>query len=354
MPKDYLYRGEQVAGQWVLVEARMALLSIGTSLFNGQSPRSQLDPLGRRFLLPLLESVIATGARVTHRFTEQGVEYQAEAVPVVGPSGVVHAAMGFYVPAGEQPGPRPEIGAWEWDWPAQRTYWTPELFEVWGLPYAPGDRLDMAVPEWFSLSEPGGFPRLMEVMTRFRLSKLTDLQIHLFRVARKDTGVLQQLRLTGRTIFGDGGEPKWFRGVTVRVDGYQGIEQQFNWQQYLDAALTLNPAPVCFVDLGTMKIMLNNTPWEQVGLTMPDDGLLTSAVHPEDRDYLRTFIASAPVVPAPAPALAAIRFAAAAGWAATDIGAVRLAIREGDLEVAQAMVRLQPRLGEPELGAAQG
>jgi hypothetical protein len=337
--------GQYRAGEWVLVEAQGRLLSIGKSLFNGQSPRTQLNSLGRRFLLPLLTQTASTGEPATKSFTEAGIEYQAQSEPVLGPSGVVHAVLACYVREGRRPDRRPEIGAWEWDAPKLRTHWTPDLFRVYGYPAPPAGQSFWEAPEWFGLTESGGFPALMEVLARFQTGRLADLQIHLFRISRADTGAIQRLRLAGRTYFDQDGTVAWFRGVTVRVDGhYLGIDEQFNQQQYLDAALMLNPAPVCVANLsGDLRVMLNNTPWERVGLDMPQDGLFISAVHPEDRTRVRAFLQGAAIAPSPGTSVTQARCAAGSGWIKTELAAVRLSIDEGEMAVSQVMIRLRPQ-----------
>lgn len=330
------------AGRWVVTESGGRLLSIGRSLYQGQTPRSQLKPLARRFLLPLITEASQKKETATRTYIDAGRIYQAYAFPVVGPSGELHAVMSYFVEAGGQPDVQPEVGAWEWDVPKLRTYWTRDLFSVYGFPEPPEGRTSWDVPEWLKLSETGGFAAWMEVRSRFQTGKVDDLQLHVFRVQRPDTGGTQRLRMSGRTFYESGvAKARWFRGVTMRVDGYLvEVERQDGHQQYLDAALGLNPWPVFVIDLDTTQIMLNNKQWDAVGLEMPRDGLLTSAVHPDDRAALTGFLLGA--ASAAEPAVAKVRMACGPKWIPVLLAAVRLSVEYGGLALDQVMIRVEP------------
>lgn len=330
------------SGQWVLLEAKGRLLSIGRSLFHGQAPRAHLNALARRHLLPLLTATADDAKPASRTFVNQGVTYRAEVIPILGPSGAIHAVLGTYVREGESPDPRPEIGAWEWDLYKERTFWNADLFKIYGFPQPPEGRTFWEAPEWFSLFEQGSFPHFMSMLSRLRADELKGLQIHFFGVARADTGAFQRLRLAGRTVYGSDNRPQWFCGVTVRVDGWRlDSNEDFNRQRHLDAALILNPFPVCIVDLADLRVMLNHTSWRQVGVDMPNDGSLNSVVHTDDQAYLSAFLVTAPMASA-GPSTTTVRFSRGPVWRRIHLAAVRLTDEQLDPKVGQVMIRLQP------------
>lgn len=335
---------DTLRGQWVLTDPKLRLISVGKSLYHGQSARSYLDTIGRKHLLPLMCKAAATGAEITETHEVNAKRWDVAAVPVLGPSAVVHAVLGRYDHAGAAPDRRPEIGAWEWDVASLRTYWTPALFHVYGYPEPPAGRDHWEAPEWFSLLERGAYPQMRTVLARFHEAQESELLIHLFRIERMDNGAIQRLRLAGRTIRHPDGRPQCFRGVTARVDGCAlDTDEQFVQQQFLDASLALLPSPTCVVDLEDERLYLHNMPWSQIGIDEPQTQRLSAAVHPEDIDYLRAFLSTAPLVPAERPAVTTARFAAHGAWQPVNVAALRISIRPHltSKDLNQVMIRLE-------------
>lgn len=339
-------RLSQYAGQWVLLESRGQLLSIGDALFQGQSAKSILSGYARQHLLPALLAAGESNLRVASTFENHaGGQWRFEAVPVLGPRGTAQAVMGYFAPAGVAPEPQPVIGSWEWDDAERRTYWSEDLFGVFGLPVPLTGPDNWTPPHWFAWSVAGGIPELTEVLGRFRTAKPTDLQIHLFRAPRADAGDIQTLRLAGRTIFDDRGLPRWFRGITVRIEGSrQKFASQFNNQQFLDAALSLNPHPVCVVDLDDHSIILRNCRWMESDIALPAGSRLDSLIHPDDCDDFWVFLAQAPLAPTPSPTNSYVRLYGTDGqWHRVGMAVVRLTHASESPAMQHAMIRICPQ-----------
>ena len=328
------------AGQWVMLDATGRLLSIGQSLYHGQSARAHVDGVARRHLLPLLHDLAGHRSAASSQFTFGARRWVAAAEPIIGPTGALHGRLGIYYLLGETPPPRPQVGCWEWDAPALTTYWDRRLFAVYGFPEPPEGRDHWDAPEWFNLLERGGYPQMREVLASFQTASPESLIIHLFRIARADNGQMQTLRLAGRTIADADGKPLHFRGTTTRVDGFQlEIDETFTQQQYLDAALALSPLPICVLDLHDDRIFVSSLPLSAIGLApLGPDQQLSGTVHPDDYRGLRAALAQAPQAPTATPARVYARFATATGWRRVEVSAIRVGARREGFE--QVMMRL--------------
>lgn len=312
-------------GRWLLLDARQRLLAIGSSLFHGQSPRSYVDPISRRLLLPAAAEVADSGEALDMVRHDNDRALWITVRPVIGRSGAVHALLAAYVDADRELPPAPKIGTWEWDAPRLRTYWDRDLFDIYGFDPQDDTRQYWESPEWFGLLDQGGYPQMREVLARFQSASDEHLIIHMFRVARARDGELTTLRLAGRAVLEDG-TPRWFRGITMPVDGFQfEVDELFREQQFLDAALQLCPNPMAVIDLMDLRIYLTNATWKKSDILAPADMHLETITHPDDFERFVDFMRAAPAVPSQTMAETRARFAVEGGWRECAVSAVRVA-----------------------------
>ena len=245
---------------------------------------------------------------------------------VRGRSGDVHAVLGGWTSDRELPmPPPPTMGAWEWDVPPLITRWSADLHRVYGYPVPPGGHGWWEAPEFFGLLEVGERARMRAVLERFHHAQPDDLIIHSFEARHAQTGEIQRLRLAGRTVW-ERGAPRWFRGVTMRVDtDDQADAADQGLGDILAGALALSTHPVCLVDITDQRIYLRTHQWGSAGFADPEHGKLTSAVHPEDTERLLRALACARES-WHRPTTCTARFATATGWRSVEVSAVSVVV----------------------------
>jgi hypothetical protein len=337
--------GKALAGQWVVLDAGGLLLSIGDKAYSGQSPRNYLDLPGRNCLLPLLLKVAGEGAPDREIHSLHGEKWTVEAIPVLGPSGCVHAVMGYYVAAFEHSPEWPVVAAWEWDVSSMRVRWTPEMYRFYGLADpSVDDKGFWDVPEWFGLLEPSSYGKMREFLASLHASRGRAPVVQTYRIIRADTGASSTLRTVGRTVLDQSGQPHWYRGITTLSNHYQaGPEEEFNRQQLIQAGQAMIICPLLVTDAHDDRVFLNvGAPWSAIGVAAEANAPLYSLVHPDDADALRGFLDAAPSTPVRRVPVMRARFPTERGWKSVEVGVVRFLLRVTGAEVEQLMVRFGP------------
>lgn len=332
------------AGSWILVEERGRLLSIGTSLFHGQAPKTYLDPIASSHLLPTMITTLSSAQRTEMTFTALGQPWDGHIVPVLGASALPHAVLGCYLHRGAQVPEPPTVGGWEWDVVNERSSWGTEVFTAHGYRLPKPGAMQPTAAQWFAMLDEGGNPITRAAVARFmRAASPDQLHVHLFRVGHATSGGIRHLRLAGRTYFDAEGRPTRLRGVTALVDGHTvGAEEQLDQQQFVEAILQMSPTPICVVSHDANTIFLNSTSWDAVGVDMPPDHRLSSAVHPDDLETLRNLLVAARPAWHGEPTSTRVRFRSASEWTWVDVSAVRLEhpVAPGGIPVDPVMIRL--------------
>jgi hypothetical protein len=329
----------------VITDPHLRLLSIGNCLYEGAALAPSLDRVGRRILLPAIQAAARKGVSTLTSAGTHGRQWDVIAMPVRGTTAQVHAVLACYTDRAERSSWPPLVGAWEWDTSdldALRTFWTPELFTLYGIDPPSGSR-GWDAADWFRLLEGCGYAQMRAVLARFLSAPSGQLITHVFRIARADTGRLQTMRLAGTVERDSRGVPTRLRGITTCVDGccYELHDCEMQ-QQLIDATTALSGVPVVVVDLDSKLMRSIGSPWEIIGLHSPHTAALAAVVHPDDLTPLLAFLASAPLSPTQAPALTRVRFSAAPGWHPVSVAAVRIRIVGTKSSTYHAVIRLGP------------
>lgn len=351
------------ANRWILLDGAGRLLAIGAAPYDGTSPRTGLDVVGKRVLLPRMRQAGVDGLPRHAEVTRYGGHsWQATVQVITGPvCGAALGVLGCYGPDAVRFPPPPVVGAWEWEvrppGPGQvlRNHWSPAMFDVYGLPHGlphpdsaralrGADHAGEAARRGYVWEGARWLDELVHASDRVamrlaleRFARLPpgELFTHVYRV-RPDGAAPRTLRLAGRgAALADGesaeGQRRWVRGVSMRTspearasdasgDGVAG---------YLEAALLL-AGPACVIDTAYEHIYLTSADFAELGLALPEHRRLSGLCHPEDLPALRTLLRQ--VTPPTQPDATTDRGTATGwrGWRRSDPLPVRLAAAEGD------------------------
>ncbi|UJW28671.1 hypothetical protein L3Q67_25740 [Saccharothrix sp. AJ9571] len=292
----------QRAGHWVLLDARFHLLAIGRALYQGTSPRSSLDVTARRILLPRMRAACLDGLPHAQVQEDFGHRWSTAVRPILGPvSGQPLAVLGCYGPA-DAPLPKPPlVGGWEWQvtppGPEQqlRSYWSPELFEVYGnaVPAGPGPHWREAVQWLDEVVESTHRTGIQRVLQTLRTATSDALIIHSY-AARNSSGARVHLRMAGRRDVIAPGPDTWLRGVTMRLKSPGGTSSDSDkTPSYLDAAFALSRDALCAIDVLYEHVYLTSTHFADLGVALPAHRHLPEMCHPDDLPTLRAMLAQA-------------------------------------------------------------
>lgn len=338
--------GQDISGQWIVVDRGQGVLSVGRRLYRGQSLRNLTSGRYRDHLSAAVRRATSTAAVVDQKLRLNGRQMQVHVEPIAGPSRLIHGSTCYIGDASHRPSiqDRPSVGAWEWDLQGSRTRWSRSLYPVYGLtePENP-TTWSFEAPQWFDLLEPGAYPRMMELLARLRAEKPGEsgLMFASFRLA----GDGRQLRLSGRGDPGPQVGHRLFRGLTMRTDGYLTPEEdQDNLRNFADVFLALSSQPMAVIHFDDGRMNLRNRAWREAGLDVPDqDDEFLSLIHPHDREEVAAFLLQAPMQDRDGLPTLKSRVRINGSW--TVIGlcamAVRFSASHGAGVVDQVMVRLE-------------
>lgn len=312
------------SGQWVLVDSKFQLLSIGAALYKGTSPRAALDATARGVLVPRLHAALLgdeAGDRTVRYF---GRAWRTSAVPVLSPlSRTPVAVLGCYRPPEASPPEPPLVGAWEWHvtppGPDQRmrVFWSPAQFDLYGIPRPGSGRPDAPAQSWWE--GPQWLDELVFDSDRAEMRRVLDalvhartdgLFIHSYRVRSPATGRVQRLRLAGRSRTDSTGT--WLRGISMRMAD-EDAAAPAPAAAVLDAAFTLSADPLCAIDPAYEHIYMTSANFGELGIELPPDRHLPKMAHPEDLAALRAFLREASERPDQTIAPVTVRLAASRG-----------------------------------------
>ncbi len=318
------------ADQWVLVDARLQMLRAGTALYHGVSPRAGLDVTARHVLIPQIRDAVRHGQECTGTDEYGGRHWDYRVIPIHGPViGTPLAILGCYGPdAAAFPEP-PLVGAWEWritpPGPDQqmRTYWSPELFDVYGID-RPADTSAQhwEGPQWIDeLIVETDRPEIRRQLDRFIAATTDGLFLHVYRTNNPATGQTQRLRLAGRSYRGNHSAPSWFRGVSARVDDESEVEAPPGTHDFINAAFRVSRDPLCAIDTTYEHLYMTSQNFGSLEVALPTHRYLPEMVHPDDLEPLRGLLTSAASRPERTVGPARIRFrhASGTGWHALDV-----------------------------------
>lgn len=335
---------QQHANEWVLIDARLQLLSIGSALYRGTSPRTALDPTARQVLIPRMRNAAVDGHARTDSARHACRFWRTRVTPIKGPvSEQPLAILGCYGPDDTEFPPQPMIGSWEWrvtpPGPDQqmRTYWSPTLYDVYGIPRPGSDVPD--APQWQWWEGPQWLDELILDSDRADMRRVLDafihaetdaLFIHSYRVRAPATGEVHRLRLSGRSYVADHGTDKWFRGVSVRVADVADAPPP-STAGVMDAAFALAADPLCAIDTEYEHIYLTSKNFGELGIKLPAHRHLPEMMHPDDMQALRNFLKDTVTQPRGAVGPVRVRFAAIdGGWRTVAFTGTGLRISSGD------------------------
>lgn len=319
------------AGQWVLVDSRFQLLSVGAALYRGTSPRGALDVTARNLLMPRMRVALLDGQERAAPVRNLDEHWRTWVLPVLGPvSQVPLAVLGCYTPADVLAPAPPLVGAWEWrvtpPGPDQqmRTFWAPALFDLYDIP-RPGSGLPGAArqpwwegPQWLDdLVLDSDRAEMRRVLDGFIHAETDGLFIHSYRVRSPATGEVRRLRLAGRSYVADKGPDKWFRGISTRVDDADEVAPPPpSTAAVMDAAFAVSADPLCAIDTDYEHIYMTSANFGELGVDLPAHRHLPKMVHPEDVQQLRNFLKEAATRPAETIGPVTARFATGdgTGW----------------------------------------
>lgn len=299
--------------QWVVLDARFHLLAVGDALYRGVSPRTTLDPAARRILLPEMGAVAGDGKPRQRNVEAFNRRWTVRALPVLGAvSGKPLAMLGCYGPEGTPFPPRPSIGSWEWKvtppGPDQqvRTYWSDELYDVYGIPKpaAAARVLSGRAPDTLSWWEGPQYldelvadhdrPQMRRIVDEFLTASTDALYVHCFTGRNPFTGELRKLRMAGRSEVSEPGETTWFRGTTLNIDHLSPDQNDLvGARDYLDAALALSREAMIGIDTSYEHIYLTTGAFSQLGVRLPPSRWLPKMCHHDDLETLRHMLKQA-------------------------------------------------------------
>lgn len=345
-------RHDEYAGEWVLVADRSQLLAIGSRVYSGLSPRGSLDLIGRQILLPRLLPTLAgdDDGRIRYDTFDQR-RWRSRLVPIHSPrTGTLIAVLGVYVPAEKELPERPLVGAWEWrvtpPGPDQvmRTWWSPTLFDVYGIPYPkdrPRSEWSWEGPQWLDeLISPDDRPAIRRGLDEFMHAATDRLISMIYNVTNCD-GEQHRLRLAGRSYVNEPGPDQYFRGTSMRVDHLEANTPAAS-NPYINALLGISADPVCAIDVEYEHAYMTSADFsKRLGLVdLPADRHLPRITHPDDLDVLRTLLREAGQTSATA-GPTTIRMAAAdGGWQTIEIVARSVRLTEDDDEPHHVICRM--------------
>lgn len=291
----------------MLVDTRMRLIAIGDDQFDGHSPRSAMDLVGRVGLLPSLKQCALDGRSRDIRATVKDRPWSVHVRGITAPtSGVPLAVHGCYVAEGDPVPPPPTVGSWEWEisppGPNQvmRTYWSPDLYRLHGMRPRPreeyGSDWDVSGwegPQWLDeLLVPADRAEMRRIIDRAITAPTDALLTHTYRVRSPDTGETRHLRFAGQRWIQQGANepPWWWRGITLRLPSGVGPAERPATAPLLDATFTLSRDPLFAVDVDYEHLYLTSRSFADLGLAVPANRHLPSMCHPDDLTALRTML----------------------------------------------------------------
>ena len=151
-------------GNWVIVERKLGVISIGDRYYGGHSMRRIFDQSGRVLLMPAIRSAATEGrvSDLTNTFEDD--QWIVHTEPILAPrSGDIVAALGICYRNGDSIPPKPVIGAWEWEVnpppadepntpPRVTSYWSDTMFSIYDVdapPRGKGNLSAWTAPKWF-------------------------------------------------------------------------------------------------------------------------------------------------------------------------------------------------------------
>lgn len=334
-PSGLLPGQRRHTGHWILVDARMRLIAIGDKQYDGISPKTAIDHVGKFAVLPALQRCARDGQERRTSPIVKGRRWSVEVRPIRAPfSKVLLAMLACYVPEGHPVPPPPLVGAWEWEisppGPDQvmRAYWSPELYRIHGITnmHKCESGCDWEFrrwdgPRWLDeLIVPADRADMRRVIEQAISAPPDALLTHYFRAHCSGNGCVEHLRFAGWRSAGGkaagSAPPWWWRGITMRAtEEHTRRAHRPSTGPLLDATLALSRDPLFAVDLPYEYVYLTSSRFAELDLAVPKNRHLPAMCHPDDLPTLRTMLADC----------AALVGSAAEGRAI----AIRLATREG-------------------------
>lgn len=309
-PSGLQARQHRHAGQWILIDTRTQLIAIGDQQFDGISPKTPMDHIGRFALLPPLQQCVRDGQDRDITAVAKGRRWSVRVRAVRAPvSNVVLAVHACYVPEGRPFPARPLVGAWECEasppGPDQvmRAHWSCELYRVHGVTHrgantgaADWECRGWEGPRWLDeLIVPADRADTRRTIEHAITSRSDELLSHYFRARSPETGDMHHLRLVGRPWTDDTGDgpPWWWRGITLRAlpEHTRGAHRPATGP-LLDATLALSRDPLFAVDVPYEHVYLTSARFAELGLAVPTSRHLPAMCHPEDLPLLRGMLAA--------------------------------------------------------------
>lgn len=303
------------AGHWILVDARMRLIAIGHRQYDGISPKTAMDHVGKFALLPALQQCASDGQERKASRVVKGRRWSVHVQPIRAPfSNVLLAMLACYVPEDQPFAPPPLVGAWEWEisppGPDQvmRAYWSCDQYRIHGMQHhrksGNGSDWELSrweVPRWLDeLIEPADRADMRRTIERAIGSRSDALLTHYFRARSPDTGSVQHLRVAGWRWTDNASEyespPWWWCGITLRAlpEHTRGALRPATGP-LLDATLTLSRDPLFAVDVSYEHVYLTSSRFAEFDLAVPDNRHLPAMCHPQDLPSLRAMLAACTV-----------------------------------------------------------
>lgn len=343
-------------GRWVLLDVGFDLLALGDALYPGTSPKKSLDPTARRILLPSMHAASIDGEPRLTIVEDRGRHWTVVARPVRAPvSGKLLAVQGCYGPANTELPPPPMIGAWEWrvtppgDDQEMRIFWSPEMFEVYGMSQPIGDG-----PFWWEtaqwvdevVAEPDR-THVSRILEQYPTSSSDALRIHTFAARGRGPTQGRRLRLAGRRDTTTSGPDTWLRGITMGIDHVSpSAEDAQGIPDYLDAAFVLARDPLCAIDTIYEHVYLTSDRFQELGIAMPCHRHLPAMCHPDDLPALRSMLKQATESTTRPAGPVVVRFAAMRGdW--TRLQVTGSGVRLADETPHHVLCRVTAAVGDP-------
>lgn len=304
-----LPRQHRYAGRWILVDARMRLIAVGDKQYDGISPKTAMDHVGKFALLPSLQACAHDGQERRASPVVKGRRWSVHVQPVRAPfNKVLLAVQACYVPEGQPFPPLPLVGAWEWEisppGPDQvmRAYWSCAQYRIHGMQHkrksTNGCDWELSrwdVPRWLDeLIVPADRADMRRTIERAIGSPSDALLTHYFRARSPDTGSVHHLRVAGwRWTDNDESPPWWWRGITLGAlpEHTRGAHRPATGP-LLDATLTLSRDPLFVVDVSYEHVYLTSSHFAELDLAVPDNRHLPTMCHPQDLPSLRAMLAA--------------------------------------------------------------